>query len=219
MNWKLIGVGVGLAVALLFGFAVAGTPQDLINVLLIALPHSVVITLINALLFVAFASQGGASPVGAIIGGLVGGVIGAIESIIVWRLSPTMPVLVAGGIAAVAYLLALVRTFARPIWDRVSAVIIRVLDFQIGLPTPKVLTEDPHELYYRPYPRKLQFNVPALILGPVWYLLAGLWVHASILLSLLFLTGGALAPIVWLYCGLKANEDLLEFRIARHNVY
>ena len=200
------------------GFAIAGSAQVLINVLLIALPHSLVLTLVNAFLFAHFGSQGG-SQAGALIGGLVGGVIGAIESIIVWRLSPTGPVLVVGVIGAIAYLLALARTFARPGWDRVGGWINRILNVQVGVPMPRQAPEALRDLYYRPYPGRLQVNWLALILGPIWYLLVGLWVHASILISLLFLSGGALFPIVWLYCGLKASEDLLEFRIARENVY
>ena len=218
MNWRLIGTAVGLGVALALGFAIAGSAQVLINVLLIALPHSLVLTLLNAFLFAHFGSQGG-TPAGALIGGFVGGVIGAIESIIVWRLSPTGLVLVVGVAGAVAYLLVLARTFARSTWDRVGGWINRILDIQVGIPMPRQSADAPRDLYYRPYPGRLQINWLALILGPIWYLLVGLWVHASILISLLFLSGGALFPIVWLYCGLKANEDLLEFRIARQNVY
>jgi hypothetical protein len=154
-----------------------------------------------------------------VIGGLAGGLIGGIESLVIWRVSPTPPVLVVGIAGAIAYLLALVRTFARSFWDRAGAVVNRVLDIEVGLPARAPAAESARAHYYRPYPRRLQVNWPALILGPIWYLLVGLWVHASILFSLLFLTGGALFPIVWLYCGLKANEDLLEFRVARHNVY
>lgn len=217
-TWRRNGTAVGLIVALALGFAIAGSPRMLIDVLLIALPHSLVLTLVNAFLFAHFGSQGG-SPAGALIGGFIGGIIGAIESIVVWRLSPTGPVLVVGAIWAIAYLLALARTFARPAWDRVGGWINRILDIQVGVPMPRQAAEAPRDLYYRPYPGRLQINWLALILGPIWYLLVGLWVHASILISLLFLSGGALFPIVWLYCGLKANEDLLEFRIARENVY
>ena len=217
-TWRRNGTALGLIVALALGFAIAGSPRVLIDVLLIALPHSLVLTLLNAFLFAHFGSQGG-SPAGAMIGGLVGGVIGAIESIIVWRLSPTPLVLTFGTVGAIAYLLVLFRTFARSAWDRVGGWINRILDAQVGVPMPRQAAETSSDLYYRPYPGRLQINWLALILGPIWYLLVGLWVHASILISLLFLSGGALFPIVWLYCGLKANEDLLEFRIARENVY
>jgi uncharacterized protein DUF2628 len=78
---------------------------------------------------------------------------------------------------------------------------------------------DPATTYYRDYPGRLNLNVPALILGPFWYLATGLWAHAAIMFTLVGLSGGLLAPIAWLYCGLKANEDLLEFRVARDSVY
>ena len=103
------------------------------------------------------------------------------------------------------------------LWARLTAPIRRVLEVPVGIPLPA--QQNPSSLYYREYPRRLQINWLALILGPVWYLLVGLWVHASIMASIVFLSGGLLAPFVWLYCGLKADEDLLEFRIARHNVY
>jgi hypothetical protein len=53
----------------------------------------------------------------------------------------------------------------------------------------------------------------------VYYLLIGLWTHTAIMLILILVSGGLLAPLVWIYCGLKANEDLLEFRVASRSVY
>ncbi|HLQ63140.1 MAG TPA: DUF2628 domain-containing protein [bacterium] len=92
----------------------------------------------------------------------------------------------------------------------------RVLEVQIG-PSRK---EDPMAtLYHQPLPPRLSFNWWALALGPFWYLVRGLWVHASILSVLVFLSGGTLFPFVWLYAGLKANEDLLEVRIAQKSFY
>jgi len=87
------------------------------------------------------------------------------------------------------------------------------------VPIAPVRVEDPADLYYRPFPDRLQVHWPALLLGPFWYLLVGLWVHAGILLALVFVSGGLLAPVVWAYAGLKAEEDLVEARIARRNVY
>ncbi len=120
-------------------------------------------------------------------------------------------------VLGVGIALALFARFVPSVWNPVTSRVNRVLDIPVGFSLPA--RESPAELYYRPYPRRLQLNWLALILGPIWYLLVGLWVHASIMLTLIFVTGGMLAPIVWLYCGLKADEDLLEFRIARHNVY
>jgi len=74
-------------------------------------------------------------------------------------------------------------------------------------------------LYHRPMPPRLGVNWPALVLGPIWYLVTGLWVHGFILLSIAFLSGGLLAPFVWLYAGLKADEDLLEARLMRRSFY
>lgn len=74
-------------------------------------------------------------------------------------------------------------------------------------------------LYHRPMPPRLRVNWLALVLGPVWYFLMGLWVHGAILLAIAFLSGGVLAPLVWLYAGLKANEDLLDARIMRRSYY
>lgn len=125
-------------------------------------------------------------------------------------------------VVGVVVVLALVATFLPSVWNPVARVVRRVLDIPVGLnpPAPQNLAA----MYYRPYPARLQVNWPALVLGPFWYLLAGLWVsalwvHFSIMATLIFVTGGVLAPVVWLYCGLKANEDLHEFRIARYNVY
>jgi hypothetical protein len=93
----------------------------------------------------------------------------------------------------------------------------RVLEYPVGLPA--LSREAPADLYYRPYPPRLSLNWLALILGPVYYVLVGLWVHAAIMAILVGVSGGLLAPFVWLYCGLKANEDVLEFRVASKSVY
>jgi len=74
-------------------------------------------------------------------------------------------------------------------------------------------------LYHQPLPPRLHLNWWALLLGPCWYLAKGLWVYASILFTIVFLSGGILIPFVWLYAGLKAEEDLLDARIARRSYY
>lgn len=79
--------------------------------------------------------------------------------------------------------------------------------------------DNPLELYHRPMPPRLRVNWLALVLGPIWYFVMGLWVHGAILLAIAFLSGGVLAPLVWLYAGLKANEDLLDARIMRRSYY
>ncbi len=91
----------------------------------------------------------------------------------------------------------------------------RILSREVPLPA----MADPADLYYQPPPRRLGWNWAAAVLGPFWYLLRGLWVHATILLTLVFVSGGLFIPLVWLYAALKADEDLQEFRIAGKSVY
>ncbi|OLD44898.1 MAG: hypothetical protein AUI83_16790 [Armatimonadetes bacterium 13_1_40CM_3_65_7] len=74
-------------------------------------------------------------------------------------------------------------------------------------------------LYHQPLPPRLRVNWWALLLGPFWYLAKGLWVFASILFTIVLLSGGILIPFVWLYAGLKADEDLLDARIAQRSYY
>lgn len=104
----------------------------------------------------------------------------------------------------------------RRLWAALTGAIKRFLDLPIGIER----SEKPLEtLYHRQMPPRLGVNWLALILGPLWYFLVGMWVHGSILISIAFLSGGLLAPFVWLYAGLKANEDLLDHRLARRSVY
>jgi|FaiFalDrversion2_1042247.scaffolds.fasta_scaffold00508_6 hypothetical protein len=88
---------------------------------------------------------------------------------------------------------------------------------QISLPFPRMdLRED---LGGRIPPPRLSWNWAAAIFGPIWYLAMGLWAHFVALAALVLLSGGLLAPLVWLYCALKANEDLWEARKARWSAY
>lgn len=104
----------------------------------------------------------------------------------------------------------------RGLWQRVVAAIGRLLNVPVGWERK----EDPmRTLYHRPLPPRLQVNWLALILGPFWYFLRGMWVHGFILLTLAFLSAGLLVPLIWLYAGLKANEDLLDARIMRRSYY
>lgn len=104
----------------------------------------------------------------------------------------------------------------RRLWRGLTGAIKRLLDIPVGFERKEKLLET---LYHRQMPPRLDINWLALILGPVWYFLVGMWVHGSILLSIVFLSGGLLAPFVWIYAGLKANEDLLDYWIARKSVY
>ncbi len=92
----------------------------------------------------------------------------------------------------------------------------RFLNTEIGFER----AEDPvATLYHRPLPPRLGINWWALMFGPFWYVARGLWVHASVLFTIAFLSGGILIPFVWLYAGFKADEDLLDARIAQKSYY
>jgi len=104
----------------------------------------------------------------------------------------------------------------RRLWQGLRGAVKRVLDWPIGIERRGNPLDT---LYHRQMPPRLGFNWLALILGPIWYFLVGMWVHGSILLSIAFLSGGLLAPFVWLYAGLKANEDLLDYRIMQRSFY
>ena len=75
------------------------------------------------------------------------------------------------------------------------------------------------DLTHRMAPAKLGWNWGAFFLGPLWFLVRGLWVHAVILTLLILLSGGILLPFVMVYAGTKANETVEDARLARHSVY
>ncbi len=104
----------------------------------------------------------------------------------------------------------------RALGQRFTGAIGRLLNRPIGWEPKQDLLRT---LYHRPLPPRLRINWLALVLGPFWYFLVGLWVHALILLTLVFLSGGLLLPFAWLYAGLKADEDLLDARLWRRSVY
>lgn len=95
------------------------------------------------------------------------------------------------------------------VWQGIAGVFRRILR-----------ADDPVQtLYHRALPPRLEWNWWALIFGPFWYLVEGLWVHAFILFSIVILSGGVLIPFVWLYAGLKANEDLLDHQVMKRSYY
>lgn len=98
--------------------------------------------------------------------------------------------------------------------------ISRAIGGVLNRPVGWTRKDDPvRTLYHRPMPARLRVNWAALVLGPIWYFLVGLWVHGAILLTIIFLSGGLLLPLVWLYAALKADEDLLDHRLMRRSVY
>lgn len=84
-------------------------------------------------------------------------------------------------------------------------------------PSPAPFVEQDVTLLHTP--PKLGWNWWAFFLGPVWYLAEGLWVHAIILTLLIGLSGGILWPFAAVYAAAKANETLVDFRLARHSFY
>jgi hypothetical protein len=104
----------------------------------------------------------------------------------------------------------------RRLWRAISGAVGWVLNRPVGWERKE---EPMRSLYHRAMPPRLRINGLALVLGPIWYFLVGLWVHGAILLSIIFLSGGLLLPFVWLYAALKANEDLLDARLMRRSVY
>ncbi len=83
--------------------------------------------------------------------------------------------------------------------------------------SPAVFVEQ--DLAHRTTPPKLGWNWWAFFLGPLWFLFEGLWIHTIILVILIGLSGGILLPFTMIYSGAKANETLVDFRLARHSFY
>jgi len=111
----------------------------------------------------------------------------------------------------------------RRLWQGIGGVLRSIgrgvqwfLNLEVGIERK----DDPlATLYHQPLPPRLHVNWWALLLGPFWYLARGLWVLASLLFTIVLLSGGILIPFVWLYAGLKADEDLVDARIAQRSYY
>lgn len=87
---------------------------------------------------------------------------------------------------------------------------------RVGSVPPQFVEEDLQQFHTPP---KLGWNWWAFFLGPIWYIAEGLWVHAIILILLIGLSGGILWPFAAVYAGAKANETLVDFRLARDSFY
>jgi hypothetical protein len=83
--------------------------------------------------------------------------------------------------------------------------------------TPPPFVEE--EVERRVTPPKLGWNWWAFFLCPIWYLAEGLWAHAIILTLLIGMSGGILWPFAAVYAGAKANETLVDFRLAQLSFY
>lgn len=102
-----------------------------------------------------------------------------------------------------------------PSWRQALEEADRDLSAEAPMPRPDLA---PDVTDHNPPPR-LSWNWAAALLGPFWYLWQGLWAHFCALAAVVLLSGGLLLPFVWLYCALKANEDLWELRKARWSAY
>ncbi len=102
-----------------------------------------------------------------------------------------------------------------PSWRRTA----EEVDQSLRIPTPFPRMDLGKDLESRVPPPRLSWNWAAAVFGPFWYLAMGLWAHFAALASMVLLSGGLLAPLIWLYCALKANEDLWEDRKARWSAY
>lgn len=102
-----------------------------------------------------------------------------------------------------------------PSWREAVAETTRALEVPMPFPRVDLLAD----VTDRNPPPRLSWNWAAALLGPFWYLGMGLWAHFSALIAIVLLSGGLLAPLVWVYCALKANEDLWEARKGRWSAY
>ncbi len=115
---------------------------------------------------------------------------------------------------SIVFILVLFGFFVFFVW--IARTVPAVQPLKIGA-SPAVLVA--RDLEGRVTPPKLGWNWWAFFLGPVWFLFEGLWVHTTILLLLIALSGGILLPFVMVYSAAKANETLVDFRLARHSFY
>jgi hypothetical protein len=119
------------------------------------------------------------------------------------------------GLALMGIALYVAWKLAAPVWRQAVEEVDRELSTEA--PGPRAdLVADVGD--HNPPPR-LSWNWAAALLGPFWYLWRGLWAHFCALTAVVLLSGGLLAPFVWLYCAVKANEDLWELRKARWSAY
>lgn len=118
-------------------------------------------------------------------------------------------------LAVMAAALYLIWQIVGPTWRRAVAQTDEELSRPVRDPAAGLETD----VTDRMPPPRLSWNWAAALFGPFWYLYQGLWAHFCVLAATAFLSGGLLLPFVWIYCAVKANEDLWEFRKARWSAY
>ena len=59
---------------------------------------------------------------------------------------------------------------------------------------------------------KMKWSWPAFWLGPLWYLLHGLWSQASMIFLVMLLSGFVLVLPIAVYCGLRFADDEQEHK-------
>jgi hypothetical protein len=57
------------------------------------------------------------------------------------------------------------------------------------------------------------FNLYALLLGIIWYMIKGMWAKAFILFILVLISGGLLAIPLWIYCSFAGYYDYYLFKV------
>ena len=63
------------------------------------------------------------------------------------------------------------------------------------------------------------WNWAALFLGPFWYITHGLISKGLILILITIATIGFGLPVIWIYCGIRANSDYFENQLKNHSKY
>ncbi|MBW6515164.1 MAG: DUF2628 domain-containing protein [Candidatus Cloacimonetes bacterium] len=63
------------------------------------------------------------------------------------------------------------------------------------------------------------WNWLAFIFGPLWYLAHGLILKGIIMILITIATFGFGFPIIWIYCGIRANSDYFEKQLKTHSKY
>ncbi|MBC8383727.1 MAG: DUF2628 domain-containing protein [Candidatus Cloacimonetes bacterium] len=59
----------------------------------------------------------------------------------------------------------------------------------------------------------------AFILGPFWYIAHGLILRGLFLILITIVTIGFGLPVIWVYCGIRANSDYFENQLKSHSKY